>query len=60
VLASCGRGGYRVEAEVLWQISFQASGRVAASGTLPARTTETAIDYPVSEARAFLVGGESR
>jgi hypothetical protein len=60
VLASCGRGGYRVEAEVLWQISFQATGRVAASGSLPARTTETAIDYPVSEARAFLVGGESR
>lgn len=60
VLASCGRGGYRVEAEVLWQISFQATGRVEASGTLPARTTETAIDYPVSEARAFLVEGESR
>ena len=60
VLASCGVGGYRVEAVVLWQISFQASGRVAASGSLPARTTETAIDYPVSEARAFLVGGESR
>jgi hypothetical protein len=60
VLASCGRDGYRVEAEVLWQISFQATGRVAASGSLPARTTETAIDYPVSEARAFLVGGGSR
>jgi hypothetical protein len=59
VLASCARAGYRVEAEVLWQISFQATGRVAAGG-LPARTTETAIDYPVSEARAFLVGGESR
>lgn len=60
VLASCGRGGYRVQAEVLWEISFHATGRVAASGGLPARTTETAIDYPVSEARAFLVGGESR
>jgi hypothetical protein len=60
VLASCGRGGYRVEAEVLWQISFEASGRVTASGSLPARTTETAIDYPVSEARAFLIGGGVR
>jgi hypothetical protein len=60
VLASCGRGGYRVEAEVLWEISFRASGRVEASGSLPARTTETEIDYPVSEARAFLIGGDSR
>lgn len=60
MLANCGRDGYLVEAEVLWQISFQATGRVAASGSLPARTTETAIDYPVSEARAFLVEGGSR
>jgi len=60
VLASCRATGYRVEAEVLWQISFQATGRVTASGSLPARTTETAIDYPVSEARAFLIGGGVR
>jgi len=60
VLASCRATGYRVEAEVLWQISFQATGRVTASGNLPARTTETAIDYPVSEARAFLIGGGVR
>jgi hypothetical protein len=60
VLASCRATGYRVEVEVLWQISFQATGRVTASGSLPARTTETAIDYPVSEARAFLIGGGVR
>ena len=60
VLASCGPGGYRVAAQVVWEISFQATGRVAASGSLPARATETATDYPVSEVRAFLVGGDSR
>lgn len=57
VLASCGAGGYRVEATVHWRISYRATGPVEASDTLPGRTTETAIAYPVSEARGFLVSG---
>lgn len=57
VLASCGSDGYRVEALVSWRISYDAAGRIDRSGELPMRTTETAIVYPVSEARAFLVGG---
>jgi hypothetical protein len=54
VLASCGRDGYGVEALVVWQVSFSAVGPVARSGTLPTRTTESSLIYPVSEARAFL------
>jgi len=57
VLSSCGRDGYRVGAVVVWRISFTAAGPVAQSGTLPARTTENSVSYPVSESRAFLVSG---
>jgi hypothetical protein len=57
VLASCGHAGYSVEALVLWRITYSAAGPIAASGTLPARTTETSTAYPVSESRAFLVSG---
>jgi hypothetical protein len=60
VLASCGSGGYAVEALVHWSISFVASGALSASGSLPARTTSTGISYRVSEARGFLVGGVAR
>jgi hypothetical protein len=59
VLASCGNEGYQVSARVRWTISFIAAGPVVARGGLPARTTESALVYPVSEARAFLVGGGS-
>jgi hypothetical protein len=55
VLASCGVEGYEVEASVTWSISYQASGPVPASGTLPARTTSTSMAFPVGESRAFLV-----
>ena len=57
VLASCGQAGYSVEALVVWRITYTAAGPIAASGTLPARTTETSTAYPVSESRAFLVSG---
>jgi hypothetical protein len=57
VLASCGKAGYSVEALVVWRITYSAAGPIAASGTLPARTTETSTGYPVSESRAFLVSG---
>jgi hypothetical protein len=57
VLASCGDDGYRVDAQVRWRISYRASGRVAESGTLPTRTTETTVAYAVTEARAFLNRG---
>jgi hypothetical protein len=60
VLASCGSTGYRVEAIVVWRISFTATGPIDASGGLPTRTTETSAAYPVSEARGFLVSGASR
>ena len=57
VLASCGQAGYSVAALVVWRITYSAAGPIAASGTLPARTTETSTAYPVSESRAFLVSG---
>jgi hypothetical protein len=57
VLSSCGTRGYRVAALVHWAITFEASGPIVASGSLPSRTTTTGRAYPVSEARAFLVGG---
>jgi hypothetical protein len=60
VLASCGGDGYAVAAQVRWTISFTATGPIAASGALPARTTESSLVYPVSEARAFLVAGGSQ
>ena len=55
VLASCGSDGYQLIAAVTWQISYRAHGPVAATGTLPTRTTSSSAAYPVSEARAFLV-----
>lgn len=57
VLSGCGTNGYSVVAIVSWQVSYAATGPVASSGDLPTRTTETSAPYPVSEARAFLVGG---
>lgn len=57
VLASCGSDGYQLIAAVTWQISYRATGSVAAAGTLPTRTTTSFTTYPVSEARAFLVFG---
>ena len=60
VLASCGSDGYEVAALVRWTISFTATGPVAGAGALPARTTESSLVYPVSEARAFLVAGGSQ
>lgn len=57
VLASCSSDGYHVQALVTWQISYTAGGPVGGAGVLPARTTETTLAYPVSEARAFLLGG---
>jgi hypothetical protein len=60
VLASCGARGYPLEALVHWAISFEATGPVSASGSLPSRTTSAGVAYPVSEARAFLLGGASR
>ncbi|HEX7298900.1 MAG TPA: hypothetical protein VF257_07815 [Solirubrobacteraceae bacterium] len=58
VLSSCGPRGYAVSAELAWDISFDASGPVSGSGTLPSRTTATSLDYPVSEARGFLTDGD--
>ncbi len=59
VLSICGRAGYAVEALIVWQISYRASGPVVRLGALPSRTTATSLSYPVSEARAFLVGGST-
>lgn len=59
VLSSCGPDGYTVEAVVQWAIGYTASGPVAESGALPARSTTTSIAYPVSEARAFLTTEKS-
>lgn len=60
VLESCGQDGYSVAALVVWRITYSAAGPIAASGALPARTTETSTAYPVSESRAFLVSGGSQ
>jgi hypothetical protein len=57
VLSSCGSDGYQLVAAVTWQISYRANGPIAAAGALPTRTTTSSAAYPVSEARAFLVGG---
>jgi hypothetical protein len=59
VLASCGSDGYQLVAAVSWQISYRATGPIAASGALPTRTTTSSVAYAVSEARAFLLGGSS-
>lgn len=56
-LATCGAHGYAVTAQLVWGVSYQASGPVADSGGLPSRTTATSLDYPVSEARGFLTDG---
>jgi hypothetical protein len=57
VLSTCGARGYTVTAELAWDISYDARGPVSESGDLPARTTATSLDYPVSEARGFLTAG---
>jgi hypothetical protein len=57
VLATCGTRGYTVTAELEWEISYDASGPVSESGSLPSRTTVTSVSYPVSEARGFLTDG---
>lgn len=54
VLDSCSDAGYTVAADVTWTISFVATGPVPGSGSLPSRTTSTAVAYPVNEVRAFL------
>jgi hypothetical protein len=59
VLAQCTSNGYDVAAQVSWTFSFTATGPVATSGSLPARTTRSQLAYPVSEARGFLVGSNS-
>ena len=56
----CSARGYPLEARVHWAISFEATGPVSASGSLPSRTTSTGLAYPVSEARAFLLAGGNR
>jgi hypothetical protein len=56
VLASCGSAGYRLMAVVSWRISYRATGPVSSSGSLPTRTTEVSVSYPVSEVRGFLGG----
>jgi hypothetical protein len=60
VLASCGQSGYTVQALVVWRITYTASGPISGTGTLPTRTTESSMSYPVSESRAFLVQGGSQ
>ncbi|MFL5958667.1 MAG: hypothetical protein ACJ75G_00165 [Gaiellaceae bacterium] len=60
VLPSCAARGYPLDALVHWAISFEATGPVSASGSLPSRTTSAGVAYPVSEARAFLLGGGDR
>jgi hypothetical protein len=54
VLSGCKASGYQVQATVGWGITYQATGPVPAGGSLPSRSTETSLVYPVSEARAFL------
>jgi hypothetical protein len=57
VLSTCGARGYTVTAELVWDISYEASGPVSGSGSLPSRTTTASLAYPVSEARGFLTTG---
>jgi hypothetical protein len=60
VLPSCSANGYPLVAVVSWRISYSASGPIAASGSLASRTTEASTVYPVTEVRAFLLGGGSQ
>lgn len=60
VLSTCGGEGYEVEATVTWTITYQATGPIVASGTLPTRTTSASDTYPVGESRAFLTAGGAR
>lgn len=60
VLSSCGADGYEVEATVTWTISYEATGPIVASGTLPTRTTSASATYPVGESRAFLTTAEAQ
>ncbi len=57
VLASCGPADTGSRRSSPGGSRSRRAGRSTASGTLPTRTTATAIAYPVSEARAFLVPG---
>jgi hypothetical protein len=47
-------------AVVSWRVTYTASGPIVSGGGLPTRTTETSALYPVSEARAFLVGASGQ
>jgi hypothetical protein len=58
VLASCEADGYHLSASTTWTISFTATGPVEGNGQLASRTTSSGLVYPVSEARAFLTGGQ--
>jgi len=58
VLPSCEDDGYHVSASTIWTITFTASGPVDQNGQLASRTTSSGLVYPVSEARAFLTGGQ--
>jgi len=60
VLSTCGTDGYEVEATVTWTITYQATGPIVASGTLPTRTTSASATYPVGESRAFLTTAGAR
>lgn len=60
VSSSCGANGYQVQAAVEWAITYSATGPVTETGSLPTRTTDATIDYPVSEARAFLTGASGQ
>lgn len=59
VLASCGPNGYTIAATVAWSISYTATGPIARTGTLTARTTSASTSYPVTEARGFLTSAGS-
>ena len=60
VLSSCGPSGYALVAVVSWRVTYAARGPIASGGGLQTRTTETSALYPVSEARAFLVGASGQ
>lgn len=60
VSSSCGANGYQVQASIEWAITYNATGPVTETGSLPTRTTDAMIAYPVSEARAFLTRASGR
>lgn len=59
VLATCGPRGYTVTAQLGWDISYEATGPISDSGTLPSQATEGSLEYPVSESRGFLTAGDA-